>query len=384
MKASSVSERLAEVVSTVVRPMAAQCDEESLFCGAAIRALAKAGLMGLPYPESMGGGGCSHECYVRCVEQLSGACAATGVTYATHVALACYPLFAFGTSTQKETFLRPMLTGEKLGAFALTEPEAGTDVASLSTVAERDGAFYVVNGHKIFITNAGRADTYILFARTEEAGPEGISAFIVSREDAGLVISAPQRKMGICAAQTGELFFRNLCIPADRILGRAGDGFRIAMETLDGGRLGIAAQAVGIASAAVEESCRRLRSRRQFGRALEHFQGLRWKVADMWARTEAARQLVLHAARLRDAGQPFRTEASAAKLIASETAVFCASEAVQICGGSGYLKGSAAERLYRDAKITQIYEGTSEVQRMVIASSILGHGPGQLQDDAGT
>ena len=325
--------------------MAERCDEESLFCGESVRALADAGFMGLPYPPEQGGRGSSYESYVRCVERLSKACPSVGVTYATHVGLACHPLHAFGSPMQKESFLRPMLRGDKLGAFALTEPEAGSDVGAIATTAELDGGFYVINGHKIFITNAGRADIYILFARTGGQGTEGLSAFVVCSDDAGLLISAPQRKMGIRGAQTCELFLRNLCIPADRLIGRPGDGFRIAMETLDGGRLGIAAQAVGIADAAFDEACVRLKERRQF---------------------------TLYAARLRDGGKRFRAEASAAKLVASEAAVWCASEAVQICGGSGYLQGSVAERLYRDAKITQIYEGTSEVQRMVIAFGVLG------------
>ena len=365
-------QRLDEIITRTVRPMAERCDEESLFCGESVRALADAGFMGLPYPPELGGRGSSYESYVRCVERLSKACPSVGVTYATHVGLACHPLHAFGSPMQKESFLRPMLRGDKLGAFALTEPEAGSDVGAIATTAELDGGFYVVNGHKVFITNAGRADVYILFARTGGQGTEGLSAFVVCSDDAGLLISAPQRKMGIRGAQTCELFLRNLCIPADRLIGRPGDGFRIAMETLDGGRLGIAAQAVGIADAAFDEACVRLKERRQFGRTLEHFQGLRWKAADMWAKVEAARQLTLYAARLRDGGKRFRAEASAAKLVASEAAVWCASEAVQICGGSGYLQGSVAERLYRDAKITQIYEGTSEVQRMVIASGVLG------------
>ena len=270
-------QRLDEIITRTVRPMAERCDEESLFCGESVRALADAGFMGLPYPPEQGGRGSSYESYVRCVERLSKACPSVGVTYATHVGLACHPLHAFGSPMQKESFLRPMLRGDKLGAFALTEPEAGSDVGAIATTAE-----------------------------------------------------------------------------------------------LDGGRLGIAAQAVGIADAAFDEACVRLKERRQFGRTLEHFQGLRWKAADMWAKVEAARQLTLYAARLRDGGKRFRAEASAAKLVASEAAVWCASEAVQICGGSGYLQGSVAERLYRDAKITQIYEGTSEVQRMVIAFGFLG------------
>ena len=270
-------QRLDEIITKTVRPMAARCDEESLFCGESVQALADAGFMGLPYPPELGGRGSSYESYVRCVERLSKACPSVGVTYATHVGLACHPLHAFGSPMQKESFLRPMLRGDKLGAFALTEPEAGSDVGGIATTAE-----------------------------------------------------------------------------------------------LDGGRLGIAAQAVGIADAAFDEVCARLKERRQFGRTLEHFQGLRWKAADMWAKVEAARQLTLYAARLCDGGKMFRAEASAAKLVASEAAVWCASEAVQICGGSGYLHGSVAERLYRDAKITQIYEGTSEVQRMIIASGILG------------
>ena len=234
-------QRLDEIITRTVGPMAARCDEESLFCGESVRALADAGFMGLPYPPELGGRGSSHESYVRCVERLSKACPSVGVTYATHVGLACHPLHAFGSPMQKETFLRPMLRGDKLGAFALTEPEAGSDVGGIVTTAELDGGFYIINGHKIFITNAGRADIYILFARTGGEGTEGLSAFVVCSDDAGLLISAPQRKMGIRGAQTCELFFRNLCIPADRLIGRPGDGFRIAMETLDGGRLGIAA-----------------------------------------------------------------------------------------------------------------------------------------------
>lgn len=362
---------LNDIITLTVEPHSSRCDNESLFCGDAIQAFAKAGFMGLTYPVEAGGCGGSYEFYVRCVEKISKACAATGVTYATHVALASYPLYAFGSLLQKEIFLRELLKGDKLGAFALTEPDAGTDVGAITTTAELDGGFYVINGHKIFITNAGRADIYILFARTSGTDKDGLSAFIVCKDDAGLQISAPQRKMGIRGAQTCELFFHNLCIPMDRLIGKAGDGFHIAMETLDVGRLGIAAQSVGIAEAALDEAKKNLQKRRQFGRELERFQGLRWKLADMWTKIEAARQLTLYAARLRDEGKSFRTEAAAAKLIASEAAVWCASEAVQICGGYGYLQGSVAERLYRDAKITQIYEGTSEVQRMVIASSLL-------------
>lgn len=249
-------QRLDEIITRTVRPMAERCDEESLFCGESVRALADAGFMGLPYPPEQGGRGSSYESYVRCVERLSKACPSVGVTYATHVGLACHPLHAFGSPMQKESFLRPMLRGDKLGAFALTEPEAGSDVGAIATTAELDGGFYVINGHKIFITNAGRADIYILFARTGGQGTEGLSAFVVCSDDAGLLISAPQRKMGIRGAQTCELFLRNLCIPADRLIGRLGDGFRIAMETLDGGRLGIAAQAVGIADARVRRGVR--------------------------------------------------------------------------------------------------------------------------------
>lgn len=345
-------------------------DAEARFPAEALRMLADRGLMGLPYPVALGGGGASYTDYIKGVELLAQACASTAVVYCTHVALACHPLFAFGTAAQQQTFLRPLLRGECLGAFALTEPEAGTDVGSMATRATRVGQDYVLHGRKTFITNAGQAGVYIVFARTADDRRKGLSAFVVTPDDAGFCCGDVQPKLGIRAAHTRELFFEGVRLSADRLLGAEGQGFRIAMATLDGGRVGIAAQATGIAAAALNLAVQRLKSREQFGKPLSSFQGLRWKAADMALRVQMARLLTLEAARCRDAGQPCSVPAAMAKLQASETAMRCAEEAIQLFGGAGYLQGSTVERLFRDARITTIYEGTSEVQRMVIADAL--------------
>ena len=365
-------DRLDRLLQEKIGPLAVQSDLDGVFCEEAVNILFREGFMGLPYSKEQGGAGASFLEYVQCVERLATVSPSLAVTFSTHVTLACLPLYRYGTEQQKEQILLSMLTGGKLGAFALTEPEAGSDVGAISTSAEKDGPFYVINGRKIFITNAGRADVYILFARTSGKGIEGLSAFIIKKEDAGVIISAPLKKMGLASSHTCELFFEDLCIPQDRLIGREGDGFKIAMEALNEGRICIAAQSVGISEAAIAASRERLLQRKQFGRPLSKNQGLQWKLADMWTRTSAARQLLYHAGTLRDQGLPFRKEASAAKLFASDCAVFCSSEAVQIFGGQGYMHGMEVERLYRDARITQIYEGTNEIQRMIIASDLLG------------
>ena len=345
---ASLLQRFKDIAAGIVEPLAQKTDEEARFPEEALAALARAGLMGLPYPKEAGGAGSTYREYIEGVEILARACASTAVCYATHVALACYPIWAFGTSEQKEAFLRPLLEGRNLGAFALTEREAGTDVGALHTTAVRARGGYVLNGGKIYITNAGRAHTYIVFART-----------------------GAQKKLGIRGAWTGELLLRDLILPENRRIGKENEGFAIAMKALSIGRIGIAAQATGIAQRALEESLHRLTRRKQFGSLLAEFQGLRWKAADMYTRIEASRQLTIHAAELLDKGCSIGTASSAAKLFASESAVHCTAEAMQIAGGEGYMSGSVVERLYRDAKITQIYEGTSEVQRIVIAKALL-------------
>ena len=368
---ASLLQRFKDIAAGIVEPLAQKTDEEARFPEEALAALARAGLMGLPYPKEAGGAGSTYREYIEGVEILARACASTAVCYATHVALACYPIWAFGTSEQKEAFLRPLLEGRNLGAFALTEREAGTDVGALHTTAVRARGGYVLNGGKIYITNAGRAHTYIVFARTGGPGPGGISAFLVSHQDKGLFLPPPQKKLGIRGAWTGELLLRDLILPENRRIGKENEGFAIAMKALSIGRIGIAAQATGIAQRALEESLHRLTRRKQFGSLLAEFQGLRWKAADMYTRIEASRQLTIHAAELLDKGCSIGTASSAAKLFASESAVQCTAEAMQIAGGEGYMSGSVVERLYRDAKITQIYEGTSEVQRIVIAKYLL-------------
>ena len=367
-----------DIAEHVAEPRAEIIDKEARFPDEAFAELGRHHLMGLPYPHEVGGGGASYQDYVQGVEILSRACAATGCCYTTHVGLACYPLWRFGSDSQQQMFLRPMFEGRYLGSFALTERQAGTDVGGILTTAERVGGGYLLNGSKIYITNAGRAYVYIVFARTGKGRTQDISAFVVTRDDEGLVVSPPQQKMGIRGAWTSKVQFENLYVPESRRISDEGDGFFIAMESLNIGRLGIAAQATGIAQRALKESCSHLRQRRQFGRSLSEFQGLRWKIADMYARIEASHRLVLHAALLLDRGEGVKSAASAAKLLASETAVQCASEAVQIAGGEGYLIGSTVERLYRDAKITQIYEGTSEVQKMILAESLLSEDPSSL------
>ncbi len=368
---SVAAERLEDIVRTFILPGAAERDRLAIFPRQVLKALAEAGLMGLPYPTEMGGGGASFTEYIRTVQSISRACAATGVVYATHVSLACFPIYMFGSPEQQERWLRPMLAGKFLGAFALTERDAGTDIDSIAATAVRTDGGYVVHGHKIYITNAGEADVYILFASAQTDTDRKLCAFIVSPDDKGMSISDPQRKLGIRAAQTCEVFMDNVFLPDDRLLGRQGDGRDIALRTLDVGRIGIAAQSVGIAQSAMEIARRRMAERRQFNKCLASFQGLRWKIADMWVKNQAAELLMLQAAERLDRGLPFRAEAAAAKLFASETAAFCTDEAMQLCGGSGYLSGSEAERLYRDARITKIYEGTSEAQRIVIAHELL-------------
>ena len=355
-----------------VRPLAAEIDETERFPEETVKKMAQAGMMGIPFPVKYGGEGGDYLGYVLAVETLSAACATTGVILSAHTSLASYPIFEFGTEEQKAKFLIPLAKGEKLGAFALTEPNAGTDSSSQETTAILSGDSYVLNGSKIFITNAGQADVYVIFAMTDRTqGTKGISAFLVESSTPGFSVGPKELKMGIRGSSTRELIFENCRIPAANLLGKPGQGFKIAMKTLDGGRIGIAAQALGIAQGALDATIAYVKERKQFGKTLSQFQNTQFQLADMSARIEAARALTYKAAWCKDAGLPYGVEAATAKLFASETAMDVTTRAVQLHGGYGYTRAYPVERMMRDAKITEIYEGTSEVQRMVIASAIL-------------
>ena len=355
-----------------VAPLAAEIDETGEFPWVTVKKMAALGFLGLPFPSEFGGAGADTLAYTMAVEEISRACAATGVILSAHVSLGAHPLYQFGTPEQKARFLVPQAKGEKLGAFALTEPNAGTDAAGQQTTALLEGTDYVLNGSKIFITNGEVADIYIVFAMTDRSkGLKGISAFVVEKGTPGLTFGPQENKLGIRASSTTELIFEDCRIPATNLLGKEGDGFKIAMQTLDGGRIGIAAQALGIAQSALDESLRYAKERQQFAKPIGTFQAIQWMIADMGTEIEAARLLVYRAAWLKDMRKPFSKEAAMAKLYASETAMKHTVKAIQIHGGYGYMKDYKVERLMRDAKITEIYEGTSEVQRMVISASLL-------------
>jgi butyryl-CoA dehydrogenase len=361
-----------EFCQKFVEPAADEIDQQARFPEDIIKKLAEQDWLGIPYPEEYGGAGSDYLSYIIVVEELSRACAATGFTLECHTSLACYPLFKFGTEEQKKKYLLPLCKGEFLGSFALTEPGAGTDAAAGTSTAVLDGNYYVLNGSKIFISNAPVAGVLIIFAMTDKTkGTKGISAFIVPGKTPGLTIGKHLNKMGIRGSLTAEVFLKDCRIPKENLLGQEGQGFRIAMMTLDGGRIGVAAQALGIAQAALDESVRYSKERVQFGKPISTFQAIQWMIADMATAVEATRFLTYHAAWCYDQGLPYSKEAAMAKLFASETAVYQTNRAVQIHGGIGYIKGQKVERLYRDAKITEIYEGTSEVMRMVISGNVL-------------
>jgi butyryl-CoA dehydrogenase len=361
-----------EFAAQYCAPIAAEVDDEAKWPEESVAAMAELGLMGVPYPEKYGGAGADYLSYTVAVEEISRACASTGVILSAHVSLACWPIYHFGTEEQKLQYLPDMTSGAKLGAFCLTEAGAGTDAGSQTTIAVPDGDSYILNGSKVFITNGDKAEVFIVFAMTDKAkGTKGICAFIVEKAFPGVAVGKHERKMGIRGAHTTEILLRDVRVPAANRLGKEGDGFKIAMATLDGGRIGIAAQALGIAQAALDESVKWAKERQQFGKPLAANQAIQFMIADMATQVQAARHLVYHAATLKDEGKPYSKEASMAKLFAAETAMQQAVKAVQIHGGYGYIKGTTAERLMRDAKITEIYEGTSEVQRMVIAANCL-------------
>lgn len=355
-----------------VEPIAAEIDETCEFPVENLKKMAAADIMGIPFPQKYGGAGADTLSYAIAVEELSYACATHGVILSAHTSLGADPIAKYGTEEQKQKYLVPLANGEKLGAFGLTEPNAGTDAASQKTTAVLDGDEYVINGNKIFITNAGFADIFIIMAMTDKSqGTRGISAFIVEKDTDGFTLGKKEDKMGINASDTRELIFKNCRIPKENLLAKEGFGFKIAMGTLDGGRIGIAAQALGIAQRALDESIKYAKEREQFGRPIGKFQAIQFKIAEMATKVEAARNLVYQAALKKDSGERFSTEAAMAKYFASDISVDVARDAIQILGGYGYMKEYPVERLMRDAKITEIYEGTTEVQKMVIGSSLL-------------
>jgi len=355
-----------------VKPIAAEIDENECFPLQTLPKLARYGFLGLPFPKEYGGQGADNLCYAIAVEELSKVCATTGVIVSAHTSLCATPIYDFGTPEQKQKYLIPLAKGEKLGAFGLTEPNAGSDAASQQTVAEKKDDHYLLNGAKIFITNAEIAEVYIVMAMTDKtAGTRGISAFIVEKGTPGFSFGKKEKKLGIRGSATAELIFENVKVPLENLLFQEGKGFRVAMQTLDGGRIGIAAQALGIAQGAIDEAIHYVKERRQFGKTLASFQNTQFQLADMQTKTDAARWLVYHAAWLKDQKKPFSKEAAMAKLFAAETAMEVTTKVVQLFGGYGYTREYPVERMMRDAKITEIYEGTSEVQKMVISANIL-------------
>lgn len=352
-----------------IAPIAAELDEQERFPVELIPMLGEIGVMGIPIPEEYGGVGMGNFEYAMAIEEISKACASTGVTVSAHTSLCCWPIQAFGTEEQKQKYLPGLATGEKLGAFGLTEPNAGTDAAMQATTAVDQGDHYLLNGSKIFITNGYYADVYVVFAMTDKsAGNRGISAFILEKGMEGFTFGSKERKMGIRGSATYELVFDNVKVPKENLLGQEGKGFKIAMATLDGGRIGIAAQALGIAQGAIDAASAYVKERVQFGRTISSFQNTQFKLAEMQTRVDAARYLVYRAACMKDAGENYSAEAAMAKLFASEAARDVTCQAVQLYGGYGFTREYPVERMMRDAKITELYEGTSEVQKMVIAA----------------
>ncbi len=354
-----------------VKPLAAEVDETERFPMETVRKMQQYGMMGVFIPKEYGGSGGDEIAYAITVEELSRVCATTGVICSAHSSLACWPIWKYGTEEQKQKYLVPLASGQKIGAFGLTEPNAGTDAAGQQTKAVLEGDHWVLNGTKIFITNGGEADIYVVMAMTDKSkGTRGISSFIVEKGMPGFSIGKKENKMGIRGSATTELVFEDCIVPKENLLGEIGEGFKIAMSTLDGGRIGIAAQALGIAQGALDETVEYMKQREQFGRPLSKFQALRFEVADMETRIQAARLLVYNAAWKKTVGEPYGKAAAMAKLYAAETAMYVTTKAVQLHGGYGYTKDYPVERMMRDAKITEIYEGTSEVQRMVISSAL--------------
>jgi len=366
-----------EFAEKEVKPLAQEVDETEIFPRGTVEKMAKAGFLGIPVPKEYGGQGCDPLTYAMCVEELSKVCGTTGVIVSAHTSLCCDPIQTYGTEEQKQKYLVPLAKGEKLGAFGLTEPGAGTDAQGQQTKAVLDGDEWVLNGSKIFITNGKEADIYVIFAVTNVVtdakgrSKKMISAFIVEKGTPGFTFGTKEKKMGIRGSSTYELIFTDCRIPKENLLGAEGKGFGIAMHTLDGGRIGIAAQALGLAAGALDRTIEYVKERKQFGRAIGAFQNTQFQLADMATKVEAARLLVYKAAMAKATQKSYSIEAAQAKLYAAEVAMEVTTKAVQLHGGYGYIREYDVERMMRDAKITEIYEGTSEVQRMVISGALL-------------
>ncbi|MED3983346.1 acyl-CoA dehydrogenase [Peribacillus simplex] len=354
-----------------VAPTAAERDEEERFDREIFDKMAELGLTGIPWPEEYGGIGSDYLAYCIAIEELSRVCASTGVTLSAHTSLAGWPIYKFGSEEQKQKYLRPMAQGEKIGAYGLTEPSSGSDAGGMRTTAKLVGDEYIISGSKIFITNGGIADTYVVFALTDpESKQKGTSAFIIEKDFPGFRFGKKEKKLGIRSSPTTEIIFDECRVPKENLLGKEGEGFKIAMMTLDGGRNGIAAQAVGIAQGALDAAVDYAKERVQFGKPISAQQGIGFKLADMATGVEASRLLTYQAAWLESVGLPYGKESAMSKLFAGDTAMKVTTEAVQVFGGYGYTKDYPVERYMRDAKITQIYEGTQEIQKLVISRMI--------------
>lgn len=369
----AVKRMVREFAEAEVKPMAAEIDLEHRFPEETVEKMGKYGLLSVPFPDHMGGAGGNFLSYAICVEEISRVCASTAAICVAHTSLCCWPIYAYGSEEQKEAYLPELFSGDKLGAFAVTESNAGTDLAGQMTKAEDKGNYWLLNGTKLFITNGGYADVFVVMAVTDKSkGSKGISAFIVEKTDEGFSVGKTEDSIGICASSTTEIVFQDCKIPKDRILGELGGGMKMIMNISDRGRIGTASQALGIAQGAFDATVKYMKSRKQFGKKISQFQALQFKVADMATRIEAARMLVYKAADLMDRGLNARKNCAMAKLYAAETAMYVTTRAVQLHGGYGYTKDYPVERMMRDAKVTEICEGTSEVQKMVISTAIIG------------
>ena len=366
-----VRKMVREFAVNEVEPIAADIDKEHRFPVENVKKMGEYGLMGIPFPKEEGGSGGDNLSYAITVEELSRVCATTGVICSAHTSLCCWPISNFGTEEQKKKYLPDLLSGKKIGAFGLTEPDAGTDASRQQTIAVDKGDHWLINGAKVFITNGGYADVFVVMAMTDKSKKSrGISAFIVEKGFEGFSVGKTEDKMGICGSSTTELVFQNMIVPKENLLGQVGQGFKVAMMTLDGGRIGIASQALGIAQGAFDVTVDYMKSRKQFDKRLADMEPLRFEMAEMKTRIDAARLLIYRAAYLKDKHLPYGPESAMAKLYASETAMYVTTKAVQLHGGYGYTKDYPVERMMRDAKITEIYEGTSEAQKLVISGAV--------------
>ncbi|MCZ6639769.1 MAG: acyl-CoA dehydrogenase [Candidatus Dadabacteria bacterium] len=361
-----------EFTNNEIKPVASINDKEHRFPEEIINKLGELGFMGMSVPEQYGGSGLDYLSYILALEEICKGCASTGTIMSVNNSLVCSPIKTFGTDEQKKSILTELASGKKLGCFMLSEPEAGSDAASMKTTATLNGDYYLLNGTKSWITNGAEADFAVVFASTDTSlKHKGVSAFIVNMKTPGLKMGKLEDKLGIRATSTAQIFFEDCKVPANNLLGKEGEGFKIALHTLDGGRIGIGAQAVGIAQAALEESVRYAKERKAFGKTISDFQGLQFMIADMATRVEASRLLVWQAAVMKDSNVKYSKQSAMAKLYAAETAMWVTTKAIQIHGGYGYTTDYPVERFFRDAKITEIYEGTSEIQRIVIARETL-------------